>query len=273
MRIRKRTLVTGAITACVVGAACFGVVSMLGIESSKAAFQKTGMSTVEVQAGNLEFEMAKLENVAVANAGDTFDSDGVAVGTVVGNTTEAGRILSYTVPFEDIYPGWSQAYGFQVKNTGTLESFFDMYLGSVYLGESDATVDWDEQDPRTRIKFTIYKGTTLGDDFAKLAEGHLQGETVVVDNRNETLHYGNFQIPGKVPNTSGSLEEDSVFYYVIKLEFEDNDTGWVGNNAGDNVYEKAKFNVNIGIGTAGPLQTGFEFGEELETTTQANPTP
>lgn len=275
---RKQTLLVGAVSLSVVAAAAVGAVSFLGIDSSRAAFQKAGQSQVEVSAGTLEFTMTQLENVDVSKAGtDSFDSSGVEVAEkAVGNTTEAGKILSYTVPFSNIYPGWSDAYGFEVKNTGSLDSFLDMYLGSVNLGEAkDDGVAWNGVDPRTRISFTVYYGKDLKAQggLTKLASGHLQGNGDVVIDENttkkETEHYGNFQFPGKIPGTSNELQgTNDVIYYIIKLEFEDNQEGWVGNNAGDNIYENSRFKVNFAIGTAGPLETGFEFATEAEPETE-----
>lgn len=272
MRIfRKNTILVGAISVSVVAAAAVGAVSFLGIDSSRAAFQKAGQSQVEVSAGNLEFTMTELENVDVSKAGaDSFDSTGVTVATTpVGNTTTGGKILSYTESFNNIYPGWSAAYGFEVKNTGSLDSFLDMYLGSAYLGTTDDGIDWNEQDPRTRIAFTVYSGEDLAAGLGKLASGYLQGNGEVVIDENttttENAQYGSFQFPGKIPGTSNELEgTDDVIYYIIKLEFVDNQEGWTGNNTGDNVYEDAKIKVNFAIGTAGPLETGFEFATEAE---------
>ena len=272
---RKQTLLVGGISLAVVAAAAVGAVSFLGIDSSRAAFQKAGQSQVEVSAGDLEFTMTKLENVDVSKAGDTtFDSTGVRVAaTPVGNTTEGGKILSYTEAFPNIYPGWSAAYGFEVKNTGSLDSFLDMYLGSAYLGNTADGIDWNEQDPRTRIAFTVYSGDDLTAGLTKLATGYLQGNGQVVIDQNttktETEQYGNFQFPGKIPGTSNELEgTDDVIYYIIKLEFTDNQEGWTGNNSGDNVYENAKIKINFAIGTAGPLETGFEFATEAEPETE-----
>lgn len=276
MRIfRKNTILVGAVSLSVVAAAAVGAVSFLGIDSSRAAFQKAGQSQVEVEAGDLEFTMTKLENVDVTKAGDTtFDSTGVTVATTpVGNTTEGGKILSYTEAFANIYPGWSAAYGFEVKNTGSLDSFLDMYLGSAYLGTTNDGIDWNEQDPRTRIEFTVYSGDDLAAGLGKLASGYLMGDGEVVLDANtdpittttESAQYGSFQFPGKIPGTSNELEgTDDVIYYIIKLEFVDNQEGWLGNNSGDNIYENAKIKINFAIGTAGPLETGFEFATEAE---------
>lgn len=273
---RKQTLLVGGISVSVVAAAAVAAVSFLGIESSRAAFQKAGQSQVEVSAGNLEFTMTELENVDVSKAGDTtFDSTGVTVATTpVGNTTTGGKILSYTESFNNIYPGWSAAYGFEVKNTGSLDSFLDMYLGSAYLGTTDDGIDWNEQDPRTRIAFTVYSGEDLTAGLAKLASGYLQGNGEVIVDENttttENAQYGSFQYPGKIPGTSNELEgTNDVIYYIIKLEFVDNEEGWVGNNSGDNIYEDAKIKVNFAIGTAGPLETGFEFATDAEPETSA----
>lgn len=258
--VRKRTLLAGAIAALTVGFGCYGAVTFLNIQDTKAAFQKAGSVQSEVQAGNLEFTMSKLTGVDVSKATQTFDGTGVTVGDEVGNTTTAGEILSYAVNFEDIYPGWKQAYGFEVKNTGSLNSYLDMYLGTEYVSPTDATVTWDEQDPRDRVKFTVYAASELAADMPQIATGHLQGTTVVVDTKTEDDQYGNFQVPGKIPGTNNELNDTNTkIYYIIVLEFEDNAEAWQGNNAGDNVYEKAKFKTNFSIGTAGPLTTGFKF--------------
>lgn len=278
MRIfRKNTLLVGAVSLSVVAAAAIGAVSFLGIDSSRAAFQKAGQSQIEVSAGTLEFTMSKLENVDVTKAGtDSFDSSGVTVATTpVGNTTTGGKILSYTESFTNIYPGWKDAYGFEVKNTGSLDSFLDMYLGSINLGEAtDDGISWNGVDPRTRVSFTVYSGNDLAAGLEKLATGYLQGNgNVVIDEnttKKETEHYGNFQFPGKIPGTSNELQgTNDVIYYIIKLEFTDNQQGWIGNNAGDNIYENSRFKVNFAIGTAGPLETGFEFATEAEPATEA----
>ena len=231
MRIfKKKTLIVGGISVAIVAAGCYAAVSFLDIQSSKAAFQKAGQSEVEVSAGNLEFTMTKLENVDVSKAGaDSFNSTGVTVADkAVGNTTTGGKILSYTESFENIYPGWSAAYGFEVKNTGSLDSFLDMYLGSAYLGTTDDGIDWNEQDPRTRIAFTVYSGEDLAAGLTKLASGYLQGNGKVVIDENttttENAQYGSFQYPGKIPGTSNELKgTNDVIYYIIKLEFVDNE--------------------------------------------------
>lgn len=248
--VRKKTILAGAIAAGVVAVGCYSAVAFLNIQDTKAAFQKSGNVISEVQAGNLEFTMSKLLGVDVTKATDKFDATGVTVSdTPIGNTTTAGEVLSYTEPFTDIYPGWKAAYGFEVSNTGSLDSFLDMYLGTAHLPASDATVDWDEQDPRSRIKFTVYSSDALSADMGKIATGYL----------NES-NYGNFQFPGKIPGTNNELNEtNSKIYYIIVLEFEDNSEAWKGNNKGDNIYEKAKINVNFAIGTAGPLTTGFKY--------------
>lgn len=276
---RKNTILVGAVSLSVVAAAAVGAVSFLGIDSSRAAFQKAGQSQVEVSAGKLEFTMTELENVDVSKAGDIkFESKGVEVAdTPVGNTTTGGKILSYTESFNNIYPGWKAAYGFEVKNTGSLDSFLDMYLGSAYLGETNDGIIWNEQDPRTRIAFTVYSGDDLTAGLGKLASGYLMGDGKVVLDANtdpittttESAQYGSFQFPGKIPGTSNKLQgTDDKIYYIIKLEFTDNQQGWIGNNSGDNVYENAKIKINFAIGTAGPLETGFEFATEAEPETE-----
>lgn len=259
--IRKKTIIAGTIAAAVVAVGCYSAVTFLNIQNSKAAFQKQGKVEAEVQAGNLEFTMSKLENLDVTKATTTFDATGADVASVpVGNTTIAGTVLSYTENFNDIYPGWKGVYGFEVKNTGSLKSFLDMYLGTMYVSPTDNTVSWDEQDPRERIKFTVYSGSTLSAAVPQVATGHLQGSTVVIDTKTENDQYGNFQVPGKIPGTNNELSSNnSKIYYIIVLEFEDNAAAWVGNDAGDNIYEKSKFKVNFAIGTAGPLTTGFKF--------------
>lgn len=261
--IRKKTIIAGTLAAAVVAVGCYSAVTFLNIQNTKASFQKSGSVTSEVQAGNLEFTMSQLDGVDVTKALEEFDATGVTVGTKIGNTTTAGSILSYSVNFNEIYPGWKEAYGFEVKNTGSLNSYLDMYLGSMYISPTDNTVDWDEQDPRARVSFTVYAASELSATMPKIATGHLQGTTVVVDNKTENDQYGNFQVPGKIPGTNNELNDNnSTIYYIIVLEFEDNEEAWQGNNAGDNIYEKAKFKVNFSIGTAGPLTTGFEFPTE-----------
>ena len=270
MQRRKKRLIMAMGTAIVVVAVCcLSVLSFLNIQNSRAGFQKSESVQAEISAGVVEQTLSKLTGVDVTKAAEKFDATGVTVGDLVGNTTTGGTVLGYTVNFDNIYPGWKEAYGFEIKNTGTLNSFLDLYLGTMRISPSDSTVDWDEQDPRERIKFTVYSASELSNQMPAIATGHLQGSTVVVDTKTETDQYGNFQVPGKIPGTNNELvDSNSKIYYIVVLEFEDVDQAWQGNNAGDNIYERSKFKVNFSIGTAGHLTTGFKYEEP---TTEQNP--
>lgn len=268
--LRKKSIAAGAVAVVVVAVGCFGALNMLDVKSTHSSFQKSAKVESEVKAGNLEFTMTKLQ-VAAADAvtGDSFDGNdsgaNISLGDAVGNTTTDNtgdtKVLSYTNNFVNIYPGWEDVYGFEVKNTGSLKAFLNMYLGTAYSSPSDSTVDWDEQDPRKRVKFTVYKSSSLDGTYTKAAEGHLQGSDIATGSVNESTYYGNLQSPGKISGTTAELESSSsnTVYYIVKLEFEDSDSAWAGNDSGDNIYEKAKFNVNFAVGTAGPLSDSFKY--------------
>lgn len=257
--LRKKSIVGGIIAVAIVSVGCFGALNMLDVKSTHSSFQKSGKVESKVEAGNLEFTMTKL-NVAAKEAitGSSFDGSAsganVSLGATVGNTTvnntQDTKVLSYTNDFSNVYPGWSDTYGFEVKNTGSLKAFLNMYLGTSYTSPSDPKVNWDEQDPREKIKFFVYKSSTIDGTYKKVVEGTL----------NES-NYQNIQTPGKLDGTTAELEnsDSNTVYYLIKLVFEDNSDAWSGNNSGDNIYERSKFNVNFAVGTSGPLTDGFKY--------------
>lgn len=268
--MRKKVLIAGVLSAVTVAAGAYGIFNMLDVSSSKANFQKTANVESTVQAGKLEFTVSKLTGLNVSRARESiYEPTGVSVGTLVGNTT-AGMsaandgIVSYMQDFENISPGWADVYGFEVENTGTLDEYLNLYIGTSHEAGVTAPT-WDEQDPRSRIKYTIYRGTSLTANLAVVKTGFL----------NES-GYAKLQIPGKVDNTNvtlnaattgGSAVPAGKCYYVIKLEFTENagiysplNIGTNINVSGDNIYQNSKIKVNLAIGTTGPNSANeFEF--------------
>lgn len=264
--MKKKVLVAGVLSAVTVAAGAFGIFNMLDVSSTKANFQKTANVTSEVAAGKLEFAVTKLEDLDAANALAAYDGSDITLGDVVGNTTNGmviddqgtyanNGIVSYMEDFSNIYPGWKTVYGFEVKNTGTLDEYLNIYLGTSHVGGTTTAITWDEQDPRSRIKYTIYRSSTMKGEYTAVATDTLD-------------HAGqNIQIPTKVEHTGVKLKADpaETSYYIIALEFTEQTGLYSGlavnanvNTSGDNVYQNSKIKLNLTIGTTGPGADNYE---------------
>lgn len=278
-----------------------GVVFLNNFEKSSAGLSKYGQAEVDVTVGNLEFTMNHLVGLNVANAGDTaYDITGATVGDVIGNTTKGakddvngGYQLSYEPEMKDpISPGWKGIFGFEVSNTGNLDSIINLCLGSNFIAP-DGT---GAADSRSRIKFTVYSGDDLTANLSKVAEGRVGDTTEItlVDGETSTTtknvtQYGNLLRPGQILSVTGTTAtpitpytlgidgntdgKKTACYYVVVLEFVDEPykdsegnthDGWIGNNAGDNTYMLGNLQFSIGVTGVGPTDAKFKYDADAK---------